>query len=560
MTYFVKSAGSKHPFIRFPSIFRTLRFRLSRILPTFAATFAATLIAACTTPTDHTGQTDHTNHPSRLVWAACPSVAPAPFECATATVPLDYAKPDGRTIQLAVIRRPASNPARRLGAIFFNPGGPGGKGTDDMPSWIGLFPAALLERFDLVSWDPRGVGRSTAVRCFDSDADETAFKKTMADGYPVGAAQVQSQARLQTQFNEACERRAGALLAHVSTADTARDLDALRRASGESQMNYLGISYGTLIGATYANLFPGKLRAMVLDGNVEPTGYFADATLQGTSERIDNDLGTSQTLAQFFRACASAGRAKCAFADPGADAAALTAKFDTLTQRLTAHPARLPDVQDAPFTAPVMLNLVSGWIFTVQQVDKFPGWSALADVLENLWDASDPAGSGSPVAHTKSPAPSTANASADPQYDSDGAGSAIQCGESPNPRDLTLFPQVAAWSVARAGPIAAPVAWSDAPCASWSVKAAAPYTGPWNASTTPILVIGNRYDPSTAYASSQKMAALLHDARLLTVDGFGHTALLNASRCAADAESAYFIDGTLPPAGTVCKQDRAPFG
>ncbi len=146
-----------------------------------------------------------------------------------------------------------------------------------------------------------------------------------------------------------------------------------------------------------------------------------------------------------------------------------------------------------------------------------------------------------------------------PVYQSDGASSAVQCGESPNPRDLLMFPQVAANAQARAGVLGPAVAWFDAPCSSWPATASHIYAGPWNAPTAAILVIGNIFDPSTAYSSSQEMAQKLANARLLTVNGYGHTVLLNSSACASDAESAYFISGTLPAQGRVCQQDSAPF-
>lgn len=501
---------------------------------------------------------DDAGAPAPLAWADCAAdAAPAPFLCATLAAPLDHRRPGAQEVQLAVVKHPASDPARRLGAIFFNPGGPGGKGTDDLPAWIDKFPAALRERFDLISWDPRGIGRSTAVRCFDSAADEEAFKARMAIGFPVGDAAVDEQARLQAEFNQGCAARAGDLLAHVSTADTARDLEWLRRAAGEPSLNYIGVSYGTLLGATYANLFPQQVRAMVLDGNVDPPNYFADVPLQGTSVRIRNDIGTAETLAEFLRLCAAAGTPRCAFAR--GDAASTIAKLEELASRLAARPVVLPSNPGVQITEPAMLSIVGGWLFTVEPIDNFPGWSRLAVVLQALWEASEVA-LAAPAAPANPATPQAASqAAAVADYDSDGAGNAVQCSESPNPRDGRLFVQVAAFAAARAGRVGQVVAWFDAPCASWPGRAAAVHAGPWNQPTAPILVIGNTFDPATAYVSSQAMAGLLANARLLTVDGYGHTVLLNSSRCASDLQAAYFIDGSLPAEGTRCRQDRQPF-
>lgn len=502
--------------------------------------------------------------PAPLAWGACGDFAAVPFECAIASVPLDTVRPGADRIVLQVIRRPASDPAQRIGALFFNPGGPGGKGTDDLPAWIDAFPPALLQRFDIVSWDPRGIGRSTAVRCFGSLQEEQAFKARMPVGFPVGDEQVQQQAGLQASFNQRCAQRAGALLEHVSTADSARDMDHLRRALGEARMNYLGVSYGTLLGATYANLFPDRVRAMVLDGNMDPVAYFEDEPLAGTTLRIHNDLATAETLQQFAARCAAAGSARCGFAAP--DAAATAAKFESLAARLAARPVAVDAFPGVSFTEPALLSVTAAWLFVVREAAGFPGWSALAGLLQDLWVASggDAAAPASRNVQPASSRPTTARPSAqaaadDSAYDSDGGAWAVQCGESPNPRDPLAYPAVAAFAVSRAGRIGAAGAWGDAPCATWPARAAASYAGPWNRATAPILVIGNRYDPSTAYSSSVRMASLLANARLLTVEGFGHTVLLNPSRCASDAQAAYFIDGTLPPEGTSCVQDTQPF-
>lgn len=498
------------------------------------------------------GDDERPDDVAALAWAECPDLAAAPFQCATLQAPLDDARPDGPQIRIAAIRHPATKPAERLGAIFFNPGGPGGRGTTALPDWIEQFPAQLRERFDLISWDPRGIGRSTAVRCFDSAADEAAFKARMHKGFPVGDAQIAEQAALQDEFNRGCLARAGELLAHVSTADTARDLERLRRAAREPSLNYLGVSYGTLLGATYANLYPERVRAMVLDGNVDPVAYFEDAPLRNTSVRLNTDIGAGETVGEFLRACAAAGPQRCAFAAP--DAATTAAKFQTLAERLRARPATLAQAPGVAFTEARLLDIIANGLFVVQAYGEFPGWTGVASVLQQLWVASAQAAAGAPAASGRA---SALDAAAD--YDSDGAGNAVLCSESPNPNDHRLLVQTAAFSQARAGLVGRWVAWEDSACTNWPARAAAPYTGPWNRPTPPMLVIGNTYDPSTAYVSSQRMAALLANARLLTVDGYGHTVLLNPSRCASDAQVRYFIDGTLPPEGTRCRQDAQPF-
>ena len=211
-----------------------------------------------------------------VAWHRCPAGSAAAmaggFLCATVVAPLDYRNPSGAKIKLAVVEHAATGPARR-GVIFFNPGGPGGEGTVQFPAWIGFFPKQLLRAYDIVSWDPRGVGASTAVKCFPSEAAEIAFLGKYASPFPVGRRQQGAYIRRWREFGKICAARNGALLRHISTADTARDLNLLRQALGQAKLNYLGISYGTFLGATYANLFPRRVGRLVLDGNVAPNAW-----------------------------------------------------------------------------------------------------------------------------------------------------------------------------------------------------------------------------------------------------------------------------------------------
>jgi pimeloyl-ACP methyl ester carboxylesterase len=259
-----------------------------------------------------------------LAWQPCADPGQSGFECATARVPLDYADPQGSTIDLAVIRHQASDPTNRIGALFFNPGGPGGAGTEDLPAWIDLFPAEVRQRFDIISWDPRGIGASTAVQCFDTqEAEQNFFARPFLNFFPVGDAQKRVWIHRYARFGQLCEQRNGDLLAHVSTADSARDMDLLRQAVGEPRLNYLGVSYGILLGATYANLFPGKVRAMVLDGNVDPVAWAnggKERTFLSTSLRMGADKASAKTLNAFLTLCGRASTDQCAFSAGGAAA------------------------------------------------------------------------------------------------------------------------------------------------------------------------------------------------------------------------------------------------
>ena len=212
-----------------------------------------------------------------LGWADCGDG----FLCATAEVPLDYNRPRDEQIELAVIKLPATDPQNRIGTLFINFGGPGQSGVDRLRGrarWPWLFSEELRSRFDLVSWDQRGVARSAAVRCFPDAAEQWRFL-VPSPGLPMDAHGEQELFAWSKEFADRCEQRAGPILNHASSANTARDLELLRRAVGDPSLTYHGISYGTQLGAIYANLFPGRVRAMVLDGSIDFQGN-ADGTAQ----------------------------------------------------------------------------------------------------------------------------------------------------------------------------------------------------------------------------------------------------------------------------------------
>ncbi|MEU3174478.1 alpha/beta hydrolase [Streptomyces sp. NPDC007000] len=514
-----------------------------------------------------------------LRWQDCRDAAQTGFECAVANVPLDHARPGDRTIELAVIRHRAAAPRKRVGTLFFNPGGPGGPGTVGLPELYDKFPDELRDRYDIVSWDPRGVGESTAVRCFGT-AEEAADRQADLPPFPVGEQAQQVYITAYADLAERCEQSDPQLLRHVSTADTARDLDLLRAAVGEERLHYWGVSYGTLLGATYANLFPERAGRLVLDGNVDPLAWVdgthehvaaatdrtagtadtaggTDTTSKvgtagetgATSEtgaagetgaaaglntflRIGSHLGSADTLAQFLDHCGRAPVTGCVFS--AGSPAATRDKYDTLMARLARRPAGDPTYARA-------VSEVRGGLYTVH-----PGWAGVADLLQTLW-------SGRPLIPLSDPAGPA-------RYPGFEQSLAVLCAESPNPRSPHLYPELEERAVAQAGALARWWVWANEPCATWPARAAAPYTGPWDAATAhPVLVVNTTHDPSTPYAAGVRMAEELRDARLLAVDGYGHTALDNPSACVGRHAVRYFLTGALPPEGARCTQDLPPF-
>ena len=249
---------------------RGTRGRSQVLVATIVAALALASVPALGAAT--AGASVRANPVQGISWQTCPpgsaGAEAGGFTCATVRVPLDYQDPGGPKIKLAVVRHAATGRARR-GVIFINPGGPGFSGTVLIPAFIGLVPRVLLRDYDIVSWDPRGVGASTAVQCFPSLDAENAFLGDDAY-FPARRDQQAGYISRWATFGKVCKARNGALLRHVSTADTARDLNLLRRALGQPKLNYVGVSYGSYLGATYANLFPRRVGKMVLDGNVRP--------------------------------------------------------------------------------------------------------------------------------------------------------------------------------------------------------------------------------------------------------------------------------------------------
>ncbi|MEJ8636624.1 alpha/beta hydrolase [Streptomyces sp. MS2.AVA.5] len=469
-------------------------------------------------------------------WRPCEDEAQRGFECATLDVPLDYDRPAGETIDLALIRRRATVPSERLGSLFFNPGGPGGAGTNALPAWYErYFPAELRERFDIVSWDPRGVGRSTAVRCFGSAEEATAWWARQPAGFPVGDKERQAWFAGRAELADGCKQRASKLLPHVSTPDSARDLDRLRQAVGDEQLSYWGISYGTFLGAVYANLFPDKVGGLLLDGNVDPLGY-ADGAMTGkarltTSLRIGSDLGSAATLDQFLDLCGQGPASRCAFS-AGSPTATRT-KLTTLMERLRHRPV-------GEWTYAKTVDALRSSLYFVT-----PGWTDAAETLQALWQGRAPS------------LPAAPESTAYPGFEQEAA---VVCSESPNPRVLSRDAELDAFSAARAGDLGRRWVWDYEWCGQWPATAAHRYTGPWNRPTAhPILVVNPTYDPATSYQAAEVMARELADARLLTLQGYGHTALVNPSTCVNQYAVRYFTTGALPPAGATCRQDTAPF-
>jgi pimeloyl-ACP methyl ester carboxylesterase len=508
------------------------------------ATLGATLFAppAVAAPAEGSAAT--------IGWAECRDG----FECAQVPVPLDHDEPQGEQIGLSVIRLPAGDPSQRLGSLMLNPGGPGGSGVEFVRQVGKFMPLELRARFDIVGFDPRGINLSTPLRCFATFDEALSVLPPFA--FPDTPEEEQTLRESDDRLSAACAESGGAVRDQMSSADVARDMDLLREAFGDDEVNFLGFSYGSVLGQNYANLFPERVGAFVIDGVVDPiawsTGYGQDAASTPVASRIGSAAGAQATLDEFFRLCDAAGT-DCAFSGNSG------ARFAALVDRLRAQPLIVTDpVTGEQFT--VTYNDVIALTLGVLYAPVI--WPDVAFFFADLEQQVSPAALGLRLAGIRSGlglAPA-----AQEQYPNFVEGSpGVTCSDSVNPRSFEAYQAAADEAEARDGRFGRIWNWTWSSCLSWPTTAGEDrYLGPWTAETaTPVLVVGNRFDPATPYSGAVAAADLLPGSRLLTYAGWGHTAFFSAGNyCVDSIVTRYLVTGELPEDGTVCQPEGSPFG
>ncbi|HVE73579.1 MAG TPA: alpha/beta hydrolase [Mycobacteriales bacterium] len=451
-----------------------------------------------------------------LTWRGCG----AGFSCTTMAVPLDEADLSKGSVSLAVTRRPATRPEQRLGALLVNPGGPGASAVNYLRAAYDGMTSEVRARFDLVAFDPRGVGGSAPVRCATTRELDRFFA---VDPEPDSAAELTTLERASADFGRGCQRRSGRVLGHVSTATAARDMERLRIALREPQLNYLGYSYGTAIGASYLDQFPANVRTMVLDGALDPSMSW-DEVLAGQARGFDGAMRS-------FLAWCESHRSQCAFrqevrGDLGAAFDQIAAKVDR--SPLRGYGGRTVGPAEFSYGTGQALYSTSLWPTlgqALQQANRGSGGQLLA-LSDNYLDRSD-----------------------DGYRNTIEANFAVNCLDRPWPRETAPYLKLAERVRADSPRFGPAIALSGIGCAEWPVASVGTPRRVTGTGSPAVIVIGTTRDPATPYAWSVALADQLDQGVLLTYDGDGHTVYRGgAPSCIRTPVDTYFVTGRAPTA------------
>lgn len=463
----------------------------------------------------------------KLSWRECGVPG---FECSTMKAPLDYAKPDGAQIKLAVSRKKATGPGKRLGSLLVNPGGPGGSAIGYLQSYAALgYPEEVRAQYDMAAVDPRGVARSEPITCLDGKQMDAYTQTDITPDDQRETAELSDSFR---QFATGCEKHSGEVLPHVSTVEAARDMDILRAVLGDEKLSYVGASYGTFLGATYAGLYPDRVGRLVLDGAMDPS-------LPARRMNRDQTAGFETAFQSFAKDCVS--RSDCPLGTEGeADAGKrLKSFFDELDR--TPIPAGDSDgrkLGEALATTGVIAAMYDEG-----------AWPQLRTALTSAMKDKD----GAAILSLS-----------DSYYerDADGtyanlmfANAAVNCLDLPPAFNKAADVKKALPDFEKASPVFGEgLAWASLNCAYWPVKATGEPHRIEADGAAPIVVVGTTRDPATPYRWAEALAAQLSSGKLLTYEGDGHTAYGRGSKCVDSAINAYLLEGKAPDDGKRCSQ------
>jgi pimeloyl-ACP methyl ester carboxylesterase len=462
-----------------------------------------------------------------LAWSDCGDG----FQCATLTVPVDWSRPTTETMDLALTRLPAASPDQRIGSLVVNYGGPGESGVDYLRRTSGRLPQTVRDRFDVVSFDPRGTGTSRPIDCVD---DAFLDQSATIAAVPTTTAQLDAIHDYNAQFAAGCVQRMGTYAGQVGTRNVARDLEAIRIALGDPKLDYLGYSYGTVVGATYAQMFPASVGRLVLDG---PPDYW----ISTRDYAYRQAKGFMEALSGFLDWCQQTG---CSLAASGAPRDVLNQLITRVDhQPLPASYTSNGVTRDGELTPGLLENGVLSLLY-----DRSRGWPLLADALS---EAVSTGTAPSLLAYSDQYLGRATDGHWDPLVE---ANAVIVCVDRPSKStptsgaelaDVTTFQsQLPPWggSFATASCVGMPKPAKGDKLGNVRVRG-----------TAPILVIGTTGDPATPYVGAGALTTRIEGSELLTFDSTEHTAFgRGISTCIDDAVVTYLVDGTLPPPNTRC--------
>ncbi|WP_119294195.1 alpha/beta hydrolase [Streptomyces sp. YIM 130001] len=495
---------------------------------------AALLISGCSSGSSSTGASSSAlpastpeglekYYDQKLDWRDCGVPG---FQCSTMRAPLDYEEPSAGDIKLAVARKKATGPGKRLGTLQVNPGGPGGSAIEYLQAYAGIgFPEPVRAQYDMVAVDPRGVARSEPVKCLDG-ARMDAYTET--DMTPDDKGEQKQLVASFKEFAQGCEKNSRRMLPHVSTVEAARDMDVLRAALGDKKLQYVGASYGTFLGATYAGLFPQRTGRLVLDGAMDPS-------LPARRMNRDQTAGFETAFQAFARDCVKLKDCPLGTKSP-ADAGSRLKDF---FRRLDSKP--IPTGENRTLGEALATTGVIAAMYDEAT------WPQLRDSLTTAIKEND--GSGllalSDSYYEREPNGKYANLMS--------ANAAVNCLDLPpafkNPEDVVKgLPDFE-----KASPVFGEgLAWASLNCSNWPVDASGTAHRIQAEDAAPILVVGTTRDPATPYKWAQALAGQLSSGTLLTYDGDGHTAYGRGSDCIDTAINRYLLEGKPPKDGKKC--------
>ncbi|KOU68066.1 proteinase [Streptomyces sp. MMG1533] len=452
------------------------------------------------------------------------------FECATLKAPLDYAKPADGDVRLAVARKKATGPGKHLGSLLVNPGGPGGSAIGYLQAYAGIgYPAEVRARYDMVAVDPRGVARSEPVECLGGQ-DMDAYTQT--DATPDDERETTELVDAYKEFAEGCGAHSPQLLRHVSTVEAARDMDIVRAALGDPKLNYVGASYGTFLGATYAGLFPERAGRLVLDGAMDPS-------LPARRMNLDQTAGFETAFQSFAKDCVQ--QPDCPLGGRNTTSAQVGRNLKAFFEKLDARPIPTGDGDGRKLGE----SLATTGVIAAMYDEG--AWAQLREALTSAMKENDGAG---------------LLVLSDSYYerDADGryanlmfANAAVNCLDLPAAFDTPDEVRKALPAFEKTSPVFGEgLAWASLNCAYWPVKATGEPHRIEAKGAAPIVVVGTTRDPATPYRWARGLSAQLSSARLLTYEGDGHTAYGRGSTCIDSTINAYLLRGTPPTDGKRC--------